>query len=444
MAAVNSAIALYRAIESAVQYIREMLAVIDRTLDGIGGIARGAIDIAAGFFETAIASGIPMAIGFLANQIGLSNFGERIQEMVESVREMVDRAIDWVIDRAIAAGQALINMLRRGVAAVRNWWAARKPFTSEDGGEAHEVYFEGSGSGARLMVASGEPQTYQSFIGSVEVPPAKQAAKNEALDLARQLDRAMARANSAGGSGGTPAAGAAAAGGAAATDPAAEIDDLLDRLATATAQFMPRAAGASTPPEYGSLSSGFGTSVTVERLKKASPGASTIPGGQAAGSAPDKDDWTTLVRRKPPGGEGGSYYVRGHLLNNHLGGPARWENLTPITQEANNRGAGSMLHAFENEVKDKVLEENKAVYFRVTAQYGRSHPRLADLGAVPDSAPARARTIRDIVRIEATIPTRVECAAYELTNGARAASPFSGVTVENDIDTRRESYDLRS
>jgi hypothetical protein len=437
MAAVNSAIALYRAIQSALEYVREMLQIVDRVLDGIGGIARGAIDIAAGFFEAALAGGIPVAIGFLANQIGLRNFGERIQEMVESVREMVDRAIDWVIDRAIAGGQALINLLRRGVAAVRNWWAARKEFTPEGGGESHALYFEGSGPGARLMIAS-EPQTYQSFLRSVEVPADKQTAKNQALTLAGELDRAIARAGAAAPAGatGAPAAGGAAA----AADPAAEISDLLDRLATVTAQFMPRAAGAATPPEYGSLRNEFGTSVRVERLTKA-PGASRITGGQPAGRVSSLDAWTTLVRRRPPSG-GGSYYVRGHLLNEHLGGPAQWTNLTPITQEANNRGAGSMLHAFENHVKNKVLIENKAVYFSVTAQYGRSHPRLADLGNPPPNASARDRTIAQIVRIEADIPTRVECAAYELANGQRAASPFKAVSVENEIDT--SSYDLRS
>src|SRR5262249_18515222 len=148
-------------------------------------------------------------------------------------------------ERAIRGGQALINMLRRGVAAVRNWWSARKPFTSAEG-QAHTLYFEGSGSSARLMIAS-DPQSYREFVNGVTVPPAeadKAAAKAEALQIATQLDQAIARAAS----GAAPAAApGAAAAGPTAVDPSAEIEGLLDRLATATARFMPRTGG-STPP----------------------------------------------------------------------------------------------------------------------------------------------------------------------------------------------------
>ncbi len=440
MAVVNSLIALYRAIQSAIEYLREMLMIVDRVLDGINGIARGAIDIAAGFLETALASGIPVAIGFLANQVNLRNFSDRIHEMVEGVREQVDRAIDWLIDRAIAGGQALLNMLRRGAAAVRNWWSARKHFTSQQGGEGHDLYFEGSGSSARLMIRS-DPLPYREFIAGVTVPPEKQAAKDQALGIAAELDQAIARAGSAGGPGG--AATAPAAAGTAAPDPSVEINGLLDRLAVATAQFMPGAAGAGTPPQYGSLTNGFGTSVEVERLAKASPGDTRIAGGQEAGSAPGNADWTKLVKRKPPDGSGGSYYVRGHLLNNWLGGPAAWTNLTPITQEANNRGSGSMLYAFENDVKSKVLTQNKSVYFRVTAQYGRSHPLIGQVPALQASMSQRDKDIAEIIRVEQDIPVSVDCAAYELENGQRAGSPFKSARVMNDIDTRRETYDVR-
>src|SRR3712207_9207711 len=42
---------------------------------------------------------------FLANQFGLSNIGEKIQEIVGGLREMVDRALDWLIDRAVSGVQ---------------------------------------------------------------------------------------------------------------------------------------------------------------------------------------------------------------------------------------------------------------------------------------------------------------------------------------------------
>ena len=38
--------------------------------------------------------------------LGLGNIGRRVREIVEAIRERVDQAIDWVIDRAIRLGQA--------------------------------------------------------------------------------------------------------------------------------------------------------------------------------------------------------------------------------------------------------------------------------------------------------------------------------------------------
>jgi hypothetical protein len=406
MAVVNSAIALYRAIQSAIEYLREMLMIVDRVLDGINGIATGAIDIAAGFLETALASGVPVAIGFLANQIGLRDFGERIQEMVEAVRAQVDRAIDWLIDRAIAGGQALLNMLRRGVAAVRNWWAARKPFTSDEG-EAHTLYFEGSGASARLMIQS-DPQNYRDFIASVVVPPEKQAAKTEALGIAGELDQAVARAGSAGTSGAPAAAGAgapASGGTAAPADPSADINLLLDRLATATAHFMPRIGG-STAPVYGPLADGFGTSVRVERLAEPCPG-----GGSPSIEGPD---WLALRRRYT--GEG-TTYIRGHLLNNHLGGPGNtWTNLTPLSRSANS----SMSAGFEEPVKTKVLTDRRPVHFVVTANYGRTHPLSGRVGELDQSENPDDRVIADIIRVEQKIPQTIQCEADILPGNGQA------------------------
>lgn len=114
MAVVNSLIAIYRAIESFMQYLRQMLEVVNSVLEGVAGIARGAIEQAASFLESALARALPIAIGFLANQVGLGGISSRIREMVENVRQLVDRAIDWLIERALNLGQAILNALGLG------------------------------------------------------------------------------------------------------------------------------------------------------------------------------------------------------------------------------------------------------------------------------------------------------------------------------------------
>jgi hypothetical protein len=111
MLVVNSCIAIYKAIESFVQYVREMLEIVNSVLEGIGSIARGVIDQAASFLERSLVQSLPIAIGFLANQVGLGSLGSRIQEMVEAVRERVNQGIDWVIDKALQIGGAVWDRL---------------------------------------------------------------------------------------------------------------------------------------------------------------------------------------------------------------------------------------------------------------------------------------------------------------------------------------------
>jgi hypothetical protein len=61
-----------------------------------------------------MAASIPIAIGFLANQVGLDNLGEKIAEIVAGIRELVDQALDWLMDQTLAAVESLTAMLGVG------------------------------------------------------------------------------------------------------------------------------------------------------------------------------------------------------------------------------------------------------------------------------------------------------------------------------------------
>ena len=64
--------------------------------------------------------------------------------------------------------------------------------------------------------------------------------------------------------------------------------------------------------------------------------------------------------------------MRGHLLNEHLGGPGTKENLTPITKAANSR------HHKEVEKLVKAAKKtNKMLAYSVRAIYDGAGPRLA-------------------------------------------------------------------
>ncbi|MCG8697277.1 MAG: DNA/RNA non-specific endonuclease, partial [Bacteroidales bacterium] len=111
MAVINGAIALYRAIESFMEKLREMLEIVNAFVAGVANIAKGDITQAANYLENALARGIPVAIGFLANQVGLRGLGKRISEMIGKLREKVNKAIDKIIDKAWNSAKALINKI---------------------------------------------------------------------------------------------------------------------------------------------------------------------------------------------------------------------------------------------------------------------------------------------------------------------------------------------
>lgn len=114
MAVVNSFIAFFKAVQSAIEYFRAMLLIVDDYVSTIAAVARGELQPGAARLEQALANAIPVAIGFLANQVGLGRLADKIAEIIASIREVIDRALDWLLDQAIRLGQSVLNMLGMG------------------------------------------------------------------------------------------------------------------------------------------------------------------------------------------------------------------------------------------------------------------------------------------------------------------------------------------
>jgi hypothetical protein len=114
MPVINSCVAFFRAAQSAIEYLRDILMIIDDYVSTVAAVARGELEPGAAKIEHGLASAIPIAIGFLANILGLGNIGEKIQEIVAGLRGLVDRALDWLIDRAVSAMESLMSALGFG------------------------------------------------------------------------------------------------------------------------------------------------------------------------------------------------------------------------------------------------------------------------------------------------------------------------------------------
>ncbi|MDZ7695031.1 MAG: hypothetical protein U5K69_28590 [Balneolaceae bacterium] len=230
----------------------------------------------------------------------------------------------------------------------------------------------------------------------------------------------------------------------------AKINNLVDELVEETAsQPLSSSGQTNTPPVYGPVRQGFGTLARVSYLQAphdegSSPTVSNTPEFKSIN-----------LRRKG----GGAYYVKGHLLNDNLGGPgSTWANLTPLTVQAN----ADHKTEFENPVKQAVNgttarganpDETKGHVqdFTVRAEYGRMLPSSyhtlvnEDTDEVPTGMPEEVSPfkIARVLKAEQYVPTRLVCKAEVKYQGGKEEQ--LNETIANNIQYGQlSSYSLNA
>ncbi|KPL89358.1 eCIS core domain-containing protein [Ardenticatena maritima] len=385
MPIINAIIAIYRAIQSFMAYLRDLLEIINTVFQGIANIARGVIDEGAAYVENALARALPVAIGFLANQFGFGSLGRRIAELIAAVREKVEAAIDWLIDKAIAGGRAFLDMLSRGATAVREgvaaifeWWKTRKKFRQGD--EEHTLYFEGEDENAKLMVAS-TPRTLSAYAGvlgekGVDETLVKRVQKLvteidtlkfKLLADDRKKDKSMGKKRGE------------------------QLSQKLTELAHTLAEVNPDDE-TRPPSKIQYETDNLGISGNVVGKKMVAKPLSINPGGHAGSQPREKSVlWEALGKNKE---RRRRFFVRGHLLNHHVFGPGTNVNLTPISGQLNT----TMEKQVEDKVKHLVLDKNKVVHYEVEADYGTPPEGTA---VVPEEAKLAGKltfTLREMTK----------------------------------------------
>jgi hypothetical protein len=166
MAVVNSGIAFFNAVQSAIEYLRDMLEIVGMYVSTLAAVAAGNIEPGARMIEQGLAAVIPIAIGFLARQVGLGSMPQRIVEIIQRLREMVERAVDWLIAQALRLGGAVLDALGMGGGGAEAG-PERAPGglpsfdeTFDVEGQTHRLYTDASGA---LWVASDEPEPVSSI-----------------------------------------------------------------------------------------------------------------------------------------------------------------------------------------------------------------------------------------------------------------------------------------
>ncbi|MCP4664717.1 MAG: hypothetical protein GY856_55765 [bacterium] len=99
--------AIYDIIMFFVNRASQIMALINAIIDSIAAIASGAIASAAAAVENALARALPVAISFLAALLGLGGISKKIRSIIEKIQAPVNKAIDWVIKKAVAMVRAI-------------------------------------------------------------------------------------------------------------------------------------------------------------------------------------------------------------------------------------------------------------------------------------------------------------------------------------------------
>lgn len=334
----------YRTIKTVVQYMRQILEMVQRGLDAILNIAAGVLQPAADLIEQAMDMGMPVVIGFLANLAGIGNAGQKIRDTITKIRDKVDDAILWLIDIAKGAFQAVAS----AVGSIRDWWRAR--FGTRVGDETHTITAHGQGADAEIYIET-TPKKLADFLTDLEAnPKADKKVVGQIRARLREIDRLKQGSM-------TQSKGSDIA------DAMGEIADLLKTVLPGGVE-LPESQIVTHQTET-VRGCTVGTRMKIEPLSYKPP-----KDGSWRGSEPGYGNtFFRAVNRRV------YTYVQGHLLNHHLYGPGQDFNLVPIHRQLNTQ----MSSDCEEEVKDRVLNQNKVVSYDVKVNFGGWSPKYTHI-----------------------------------------------------------------
>ena len=95
----------------------------------------------------------------------------------------MDQAIDWVIDKVLAVGKAIISGIKGAAGRIAAWWKQRVEFEGDE--KKHTLYTEGTEDSAKVLIASSPGEKYTEFL---EKYPSS-SEKTEALALAEKIEK---------------------------------------------------------------------------------------------------------------------------------------------------------------------------------------------------------------------------------------------------------------
>jgi hypothetical protein len=403
--------AIYRVLKWIFQNAARIFSLIETLANGIADIVAGNISGMANAVEKALVGLIPPVIGFLADYFGLGDLPDIIRKQIEGLQDMVMSALKNVLVWLVKGGKALWgsakSAAKSAAAGVAGLLGFHKQVKLKDG-EVHTLSFAQQGERIVLMIAS-NPTAFRAFISGIGRPEFMAREKQVAILMVNRIDALEDESRASN------------------VDNTANIEGLVESLGEITANIMNAALRhdvRTTPPVYAGLTNGFARGMRV-MLSTSGLAGGTPPG---VGSAL----WDELNLRR---NGRGAYYIKGHLLNEKLGGPGTtWQNLTPLSRSGNYQHESRA----ESIIKPTGGDPPRYFLYVVTPSYGRSvnSALIASISAAsnPDSMAAKLVKQR-IVTAEASVPANMVCTIREVDEGGNPAGTVDATyTIENIVD----------
>lgn len=355
---------IYRALLTAKRWAAQIVEMVGRVLDSVLEIATGAIDAAGKRLEGVLHKGMPVVIGFLADQVGLGGVADEIRDLVDELRAKVDDAILWLIDKLKAMLDAIVAAVRDLAGAVLAWWRKKFGFTSDDGAP-HSILVEGSADSPEIYVQSTRTGL-DDLIDKIKDADLKKKARATGKEIVEVIE-----------------AGKQAKSEKEMNDQATKLETKLGALSTIlkAAKVLDKVVLPAPTYSFGPKSGGSRIA-EVKNLSANRPWGSPPKGGSQ-----EPDGWsfvqTTGQTTGPP------YFRQMHLINERFGGPGIKDNLAPGPQSANSEH----LKKAEDRIKELVGKEpnqrgfdSVVLSYQVTAEYYASSEKLAADARVSDFA----------------------------------------------------------
>jgi hypothetical protein len=424
------------------QRAAQIIKIIDGVIESFGNILRKDIGGAAEKVETVLSGFLSLAIGFLAAVLGLDGIVGKVRKFIQQkIRPKIDQVLNKIAQKIkqVVEKIGLMKLIDKSMHAVEKGKAwvedkknkaketakkigekfldilgIKKQFKGNDG-EQHTLFFEGTHENPTLMVASTK-MTYQEFLKEYVSDSHKD--KYFAIDIAKKIDEIKGSKYKS----------------SADDKPARKTEEesrekiikfQLDRLSQVTATFF----GAQeigivnhVPTTRGGAM--VGESVEVQHLSK--QGRSDGISGSQPKDIPNAL-WDTLKKRKKGGG---TYYIRGHLLNDNIYGPGTWDNMVPIPGSFN---TGVMEPEIEDKAK-KSVRSGGTIDFSLKFNFGRGKTKIE---------PGDSAEVQLIKNAEEHVPLSLT-ATLSLKGGNKGKPLYQNKPLSISIDGDYESKKTKS